>query len=104
MDWSTGLVTGVTRAHLAARAGVSERTVSRLLAWAYDVELLVCVETGATAEFLGTDRNRSPPTCSPCPPASRRHASGPRLTSLLMNLATPPHLALKNYPSAEHKG
>ncbi|WP_143510837.1 hypothetical protein [Pseudonocardia sp. Ae717_Ps2] len=60
MDWSTGLITGVTRAHLAARAGVSERTVSRLLAWAYDVELLVCVETGATAEFLGTDRNRSP--------------------------------------------
>lgn len=60
MNWRTGLVTGVTRAQLADRAGVSERTVSRLLAWAYDVGLLVCVETGATAEFLGTDRNRAP--------------------------------------------
>lgn len=60
MDWESGLVAGVTRAHLAAAAGCSTRTVSRVLAWAIDTELLVCVETGATAEFLGTDTNRAP--------------------------------------------
>lgn len=60
MAWDTGLVTGVTRAHLSAAAGCSPRTVSRVLAWAVEAGLLVCVETGATAEFLGTATNRSP--------------------------------------------
>ncbi|MCD2191342.1 hypothetical protein [Actinomycetospora soli] len=60
MSWETGLVAGVTRAHLAERAGVGLRTVTSLLAWAQDVGLVVCVETGATAEFLGTDTNRAP--------------------------------------------
>lgn len=60
MSWETGLVAGVTRAHLAAAAGCSVRTVSRVIAWAIDTGLLVCVETGATAEFLGTDTNRAP--------------------------------------------
>ena len=60
MSWDTGLVAGVTRAHLAAAAGCSPRTVSRVVAWATEAGLLVCVETGATAEFLGTDTNRAP--------------------------------------------
>ncbi|MEJ2865960.1 hypothetical protein [Actinomycetospora flava] len=60
MAWDSGLIAGVTRAHLAAAAGCSPRTVSRVLVWAAEIELLVCVETGATAEFLGTDTNRAP--------------------------------------------
>lgn len=60
MSWDSGLVAGVTRAHLAERAGVGLRTVTSLLAWAQDVGLLVCVETGATAAFLGTETNRAP--------------------------------------------
>ena len=60
MSWDTGLIAGVTRAHLAAAAGCSVRTVSRVVAWAAEVELLVCIEAGATAEFLGTETNRAP--------------------------------------------
>ena len=60
MSWDTGLVAGVTRAYLADVAGCSTRTVSRVVAWAMAVELLVCVEAGATAEFLGTETNRAP--------------------------------------------
>lgn len=60
MSWDTGLVAGVTRAHLAAVAGCSVRTVSRIVAWAAEAGLLVCVEAGATAEFLGTRTNRAP--------------------------------------------
>ncbi|KAA1003897.1 hypothetical protein FVA95_29285, partial [Pseudonocardia sp. EV170527-09] len=36
------------------------RTVSRVLAWARDRGLLVVVEPGASAEFLGTDTGRTP--------------------------------------------
>lgn len=60
MDWRTGLVTGATRDKAAQRAAVSTRTVSRVLAWAAQVGLLVCVEGGATAEFLGVTTNRAP--------------------------------------------
>lgn len=60
MDWETGLVAGVTRAQLAPAADCTTRTVSRVVAWAQDAGLLVCVETGATAEFLGTTTNRAP--------------------------------------------
>ena len=68
MAWDTGLVAGVTRAHLAAAAGCSTRTVSRVVAWAVEVGLLVCVEAGATAEFLGTDTNRAPSYVLTAPP------------------------------------
>lgn len=60
MDWRTGLVTGATREKAAQRAGASLRTVSRVIAWATRVGLLVCVERGATAGFLGTGTNRAP--------------------------------------------
>ncbi|MGM0724150.1 MAG: hypothetical protein ACQEXM_27340 [Actinomycetota bacterium] len=60
MDWRTGLVTGATREKAAQRAGASLRTVSRVLAWASRVGLLVCVEKGATGAFLGTRSNRAP--------------------------------------------
>lgn len=60
MDWRTGLVTGATREKAAQRAGASPRTVSRVIAWASRVGLLVCVEKGATAAFLGTRSNRAP--------------------------------------------
>ena len=60
MDWTTGLVCGVTTAQLARTGGCSQRTVSRLLAWAQDVDLLVVVEQGAAAAFLGSVCNRAP--------------------------------------------
>lgn len=60
MAWDTGLVAGVTRAHLAAAAGCSTRTVSRIVSWAIEAGLVVCVEAGATAEFLGATSNRAP--------------------------------------------
>ena len=60
MNWTTGLVCGVTLAQLAEVGGCSQRTVSRLLAWAQDVDLVVVVEVGAAATFLGTATNRAP--------------------------------------------
>ncbi len=60
MDWRSGLISGVTRATAAERAGASLRTVSRVIAWATRVGVLVCVERGATAQFLGTRVNRAP--------------------------------------------
>ena len=60
MDWSSGLVCGVTAAQLAEAGDCAERTVSRLLAWAQEVELVVVVERGASARFLGTATNRAP--------------------------------------------
>ena len=60
MDWRIGLVTGATRQAAAQRAGASPRTVSRVIAWASRVGILVCVEKGATGQFLGTRSNRVP--------------------------------------------
>lgn len=60
MDWTTGLVCGVTLAQLAKVGDCSPRTVSRMLAWAQDVNLLVVVEVGAAGAFLGTTTNRAP--------------------------------------------
>ncbi|MGE3795943.1 MAG: hypothetical protein AB7I38_18735 [Dehalococcoidia bacterium] len=76
MDWSTGLVTGLAADRLGAAGARAPRTVSRVLAWARDAGLLVVVEAGASKEFLGTDRNRTPTyalvTCHPQPVAAQR--------------------------------
>jgi hypothetical protein len=85
MSWNTGLVCGVTAAQLAEVGGCSTRTVSRLLAWAQEVDLIVVVETGASAAFLHADRNRAPayvlvaPAASPAAPPANHFAqlSGP---------------------------
>jgi hypothetical protein len=58
MDWTTGLVTGVTATRLGAAGERATRTVSRVLAWARDVGLVVVVEPAASAEFLGSRHNR----------------------------------------------
>jgi hypothetical protein len=74
MDWQTGLVAAFTAERLGAAGARAPRTVSRVVAWACDVGLVVVVEHGASAEFLGTDRGRTPTyalvtnTPSPCPP------------------------------------
>ncbi|RZT75462.1 hypothetical protein EV383_6202 [Pseudonocardia sediminis] len=60
MDWTTGLITGLTAERLGEAGARAPRTVSRVLAWARDSGLVVVVEAGATAEFLGTDTNRTP--------------------------------------------
>jgi hypothetical protein len=81
MDWTTGLVCGVTLAQLAETGGCSPRTVSRLLAWAQEAELIVVVETGAAATFLGSRTNRAPayvlvaPSTPPSNPAVDDHPS-----------------------------
>jgi hypothetical protein len=59
MDWDTGLITGVTAARLGDAGGRATRTVSRVLAWARDVGLVVVVEHAASAKFLGSRRNRT---------------------------------------------
>ncbi|MGH3792419.1 MAG: hypothetical protein ACRDQ9_16820, partial [Pseudonocardiaceae bacterium] len=69
MDWTTGLVCGVTAAQLATAGSCAPRTVSRLIAWAQDAGLLVVVEAGASGAFLGTDRNRAPAYVFAAPPA-----------------------------------
>ena len=60
MDWDTGLITAVTLTRLGDAGARAPRTVSRVIAWARDTGLLVVVEHGASAEFLGTDHGRTP--------------------------------------------
>lgn len=60
MDWTTGLITAVTLDRLGDAGQRAPRTVSRVIAWARDTGLLVTVEHGASAEFLGTQHGRTP--------------------------------------------
>lgn len=60
MDWTTGLISAVTLTRLGDAGHRAPRTVSRVIAWARDTGLLVVVEHGASAEFLGTDHGRTP--------------------------------------------
>jgi hypothetical protein len=60
MDWETGLISGLTVDRLAAAGNRAPRTVSRALAWARESGVLVVVECGASAEFLGTETGRTP--------------------------------------------
>ena len=78
MDWTTGLIAALTAERLGAAGGRAPRTVSRVVAWAREIGLLVVVEAAASAEFLGTDHGRTPtyalvttglPPC-PAPPGS----------------------------------
>lgn len=64
-----GLVTGCSVAQLAAAAGRSARTVSRVIAWAIEQGLLVVVEEGASAAFLGSTAGRTPTYAFYRPPA-----------------------------------
>jgi hypothetical protein len=81
MDWDTGLVAALTARRLGAAGDRAPRTVSRVIAWARDVGLVVVVEHGASAEFLGTDHGRTPTyalvtnTPLPQPPAPTPYPS-----------------------------
>jgi hypothetical protein len=84
MDWTTGLVCGVTLMQLAETGGCSPRTVSRLLAWAQETELIVVVETGAAATFLGSRTNRAPAyvfVAPPTPPSDQAVDGDDRLAA-----------------------
>jgi hypothetical protein len=74
MDWTTGLVCGITRAQLGATAECAERTVSKVIAWAEEKGLLVTIECGATGEFLGADTNRAPTYAFVAPQAAAKVA------------------------------
>ncbi|TQM01603.1 hypothetical protein FB558_8494 [Pseudonocardia kunmingensis] len=60
MDWETGLITALTLERLGAAGARATRTVSRVLAWAREQGLVVVVEPGASAQFLGTPHGRTP--------------------------------------------
>ncbi len=114
MSWTTGLVCGVTLAQLAEVGNCSTRTVSRLLAWAQDADLLVVAEVGAAATFLGTDRNRAPAyvlVAPPTPPVQEpRHRgehqavppapveSSAQLTDCVDESGDLPHFYVSNKP------
>ena len=74
MDWNTGLVAALTAQRLGAAGARAPRTVSRVIAWARDIGLVVVVEHAASAEFLGTDHGRTPTyaliTNTPPPPTA----------------------------------
>jgi hypothetical protein len=65
IDWRTGGIT-TTHAQLSVAAtdllgeNISAGTVRRVIAWARAAGLLHVVETGASAQVLGTDVNRAP--------------------------------------------
>jgi hypothetical protein len=84
MDWTTGLISAVTLTRLGDAGARAPRTVSRVIAWARDAGLLVVVEHGASAEFLGTDHGRTPTyvlvtahAATPPPPTVDHPADGP---------------------------
>ncbi|ALE86576.1 hypothetical protein [Pseudonocardia sp. HH130629-09] len=103
MDWDTGLITGLTTDRLGAAGGRAARTVSRVLAWARDRGLLVVVEAGASAEFLGTDTGRTPTYAlvshSPLPqltaPTDHTHEHPAQTTVDKSGDLPTPHVSLK---------
>jgi hypothetical protein len=60
MDWESGLITAVTAVRLAAAGDRATRTVSRVIAWAVEVGLVVVAEKAAGPEFLGSVHGRTP--------------------------------------------
>ena len=83
MDWDTGLVAALTAQRLGDAGARAPRTVSRVIAWARDIGLVVVVEHAASAEFLGTDHGRTPTyalvtnTPLPQPPTAAEPAPDP---------------------------
>lgn len=73
-----GLVTGCSVAQLATAAGRSARTVSRVIAWAVEQGLLVVVEEGASAAFLGSKAGRTPTYAFYRPPGLHDPHEGPQ--------------------------
>jgi hypothetical protein len=60
MDWESGLVCAVRAEDLGDAGDRAARTVSRVLAWAVEVGLVVVAEKGASASFLGASKGRTP--------------------------------------------
>jgi hypothetical protein len=60
MDWETGLITALTAMRLGAAGDRATRTVSRVIAWAVEVGLVVVAEKAAAPEFLGSVHGRTP--------------------------------------------
>ena len=107
MDWDTGLVAALTADRLGAAGGRAARTVSRVIAWARDIGLVVVVEHAASAEFLGTDHGRTPTyalvTNTPLPqPPTAGPTTGPaesgQLTLPVDESGDPPASSVENKP------
>lgn len=68
MDWETGLVCAVKAEDFGAAGDRATRTVSRVIAWAVEVGLIVVAEKGASAAFLGASKGRTPTYAVYVPP------------------------------------
>jgi hypothetical protein len=111
MDYETGLVTAVTAARLGAAGDRATRTVTRVLAWAQDAGILHVVEQGASAEFLGSRRNRTPtyalitnaprPPPDPDPPAGFPQVSFPQVSSTVDTTGDLPNTPVEIKPLAQ---
>ena len=109
MDWDTGLVAALTAQRLADAGARAPRTVSRVIAWARDIGLVVVVEHAASAEFLGTDHGRTPTyalvtnTPLPQPPPAAEPAPDPtesgQLTPAVEESGDLPASSVENKPS-----
>jgi hypothetical protein len=97
-----GAVKGMTRRRLSKLVGRSERTVSRMWAWAEDAGLLVRVEQGAPADWLETEHNRAA-AWAWVAPKSIEQAPSPQCTSAQVTGAVDgngnhPQVSVGNYP------
>jgi hypothetical protein len=68
MDWETGLVYAVRAEAIGAAGARATRTVSRVVAWAVEVGLVVVAEKAASAAFLGSSKGRTPTYAVYVPP------------------------------------
>lgn len=68
MDWETGLVCAVKAEDFAEAGARATRTVSRVIAWAVEVGLVVVAEKAASAAFLGASKGRTPTYALYVPP------------------------------------
>ncbi len=89
VDWQTGLVTADKLGAAGARA---PRTVSRVIAWAVEVGLVVIAEQPASAAFLGTTQGRTPTYAIYLPCHAESTRGTPLLVALLSSRRTAPTL------------
>lgn len=98
MDWESGLVYAVKAEDFGAAGGRATRTVSRVIAWAVEVGLIVVAEKGASAAFLGTAKGRTPTYAVYTPPCLPQPAPKPQVNTPSSELGDLPTPCVGNYP------
>jgi len=102
MDWGSGLVTALTAVRLAAAGDRATRTVSRVIAWAVEVGLIVVAEKAASPEFLGSVHGRTPTYALYRPPSLP--AGEPQEDAQVSPSPTPSPPLLGDLPSSAERG